>query len=110
VLQSSLLKTYLKTSFDPLLLFIYLFIYFWAFISPQGNTKATDNQYVLCAAVKADELRIWSVECKKNDENYMWGNAVKIRSDAQILNLCEVQVYAETYGKKTKHASRTLPA
>lgn len=57
------------------------------------------NQYSRCAGVDT-ELKLWSAECRSGQENYMWGNAVKITTDAKILHLCEVQVYAETYGEK----------
>lgn len=66
----------------------------------KGNTKTMKNQYVRCAVVDTD-LKLWSVECKNGKENYMWGNAVKITTDAaKMLHLCEVEVYAETYGEK----------
>ena len=65
------------------------------------------NQYARCAVVDTD-LKLWSVACKNGNENYMWGNAVKITTDAaKILHLCEVQVYAETYGKK-QHLSHVI--
>ena len=54
---------------------------------------------MICSHVYTD-LKVWSVACKKAGENYMWGNAVKLQTDADVLFLCEVEVYAETYGKK----------
>lgn len=48
------------------------------------------------------EVRVWSVECRNGDEPYMWGDAVQIQikeTKARALSICEVEVYAETYGK-----------
>ena len=41
-----------------------------------------------------------SVACDRDGDRYIWGNAVKVQSDGKGLSLCEVQVYAETYGKE----------
>ncbi|XP_068724255.1 uncharacterized protein [Montipora capricornis] len=53
--------------------------------------------YARCATVETS-LSAWSTECKTNKTAYIWGNAVRIETKAKILKLCEVKVFAETFG------------
>ena len=52
-----------------------------------------------CPPIQKD-LPYVSVACDRDGDRYIWGNAVMVQSDGKGLSLCEVQVYAETYGKE----------
>ncbi|XP_067049216.1 fibrillin-1-like [Acropora muricata] len=57
-------------------------------------------EFLRCGLTNTRES-VWSIACKTDAQNFMWGNGVKItgtdnREDG-ILHLCEVQIYAETY-------------
>ena len=59
------------------------------------------GKFTSCETLKT-EVPVWSVECRNGDEPYMWGDAVEIQikeTKAKALSICEVEVYAETYGK-----------
>ena len=59
------------------------------------------GRFTRCETLRT-EVRVWSVECRNGDEPYMWGDAVQIQikeTKARALSICEVEVYAETYGK-----------
>lgn len=53
----------------------------------------------LCAAKDIPKGTVWNMGCIKVP---LFGNIVKIESSSSILALCEVEVYAEPYGKKTR--------
>jgi len=37
------------------------------------------------------------------NELYVYGNAIKISTESSILSLCEVEVYADVYGKRQRN-------
>ncbi|XP_068753895.1 uncharacterized protein [Montipora capricornis] len=58
---------------------------------------ANHGRFVRCAFFETD-LAVWSTQCSTDETKpYAWGSAVKIQTDAKILQLCNVQVYTESY-------------
>ena len=70
-----------------------------SFIQAGKNYTA---EFLRCGLTNTRES-VWSIACKTDAQNFMWGNGVKITGtdnrEEGILQLCEVQIYAETYGK-----------
>ena len=75
------------------------FPHLFSFIQAGKNHTA---EFLRCGVTDTRE-NVWSIACKTDAQNFMWGNGVKITGtdnhEEGILHLCEVQIYAETYGK-----------
>lgn len=71
----------------------------FSFIQAGKNHTAKFLRY----AISDTREDVWSIATKTPGHNFIWGNGVKITGiddqEEGILHLCEVQIYAETYGK-----------
>ena len=76
------------------------FPHLFSFIE-EGKNHTTE--FLLCGDPDTRET-VCSITCKTDEQNFIWGNGVKITADEGILHLCDVQIYAETYGKMLGNA------
>ena len=63
------------------------------YLGHSGKRLGADN---LCAVRDIPKSTLWNMGCKKIP---LFGDVVKIQTSSQILALCEVEIYAEPYGK-----------
>lgn len=63
------------------------------YLGHSGTRLGADN---LCAVRDIPKSTLWNMGCKKIP---LFGDVVKIQTSSPILALCEVEIYAEPYGK-----------
>ena len=74
---------------------------FSIFLFPKGYSGKKLGADRVCAVKDIPKGTLWNIGCDTIKTTF-FGDVVKIQTSSSILALCEVEVYAEPYGKSIR--------